>query len=253
MSFWARLVPMSGTLTRCLLLGSVLLVSGGGVAQADPLRVAVASNFMGVATQLAANFEAEFGYPVTLISGSTGKHALQIQHGLSVDLVLAADVERPALLEQQGLTIPGTRFTYALGRLALWQPQAVSPGPETISHSDGATVALANPKLAPYGLAAQRALIRLDPAVSVKRVYGENVAQAYQFVYSGNAQLGLVAYAQVLSQPPTSYWLVPGSLHAPIEQQAVLLKETHVGRAFWRYLQSEKALELIREHGYDTP
>ena len=244
---------LSSMRVRGWLFGLIISFGSFNVAQADSLRAAVASNFMSVAAHLVAEFEADSGHSVTLIGGSTGKHALQIQHGLAVDVLLAADSVRPALLEQQGLTVPNTRITYALGRLALWQPKGETPGPETLPNLSGATLALANPKLAPYGLAAHQVLTYLDPTARVRRVYGENVAQAYQFVFSGNAQLGLVAYAQVITQPRASYWLVPKSLHTPIEQQAVLLKDTHAGRAFWRYLQSDKALELMREHGYDTP
>lgn len=244
---------MSKSVPRRLLFSLVLCFAWSMAAHADGMRVAVASNFVAVAKQVAAAFEADTGHTVTLIAGSTGKHAVQIQHGLAVDLLLAADAERPRLLEDLGLIVPDTRISYAFGRLALWQPKGGTPGPQTLSSLFGATLALANPKLAPYGLAAEHVLSKLDPSAQLKRVYGENVAQAYQFVYSGNAQLGLVAYAQVQAEPPSSYWLVPTSLHAPIEQQMVLLSDSPAGRAFWQYLQSKKALELIREHGYDTP
>ncbi|WP_170132085.1 molybdate ABC transporter substrate-binding protein [Arenicella xantha] len=224
---------------------------------AETLRVAVASNFSAVAHQLAEQFELETGHAVVLLLGSSGKHVAQIRHGLKVDLFLAADAIRPQALEEDGLIVADSRFTYAVGRLVLWQPSGPTPTASSVNalNLGASKVAVANPKLAPYGAAALHVLNALGyfDAIQGSLVYGENVTQAYQFAYSGHASVAFVAYSQVLARADEHYWLVPQQLHQPITQQAVLLRDTPVARQFHTYLQSTKAMELIRNHGYDTP
>lgn len=240
------------SMIRTLVLLGVWMVYAS--ASADELRVAVASNFKHAAKDLATAFELETDHEVVLLFGSTGKHAAQIKHGLIVDVFLAADSRRPQWLEQQGLAVRGSRFTYAVGRLVLWSPGASASGLEYLKTSDGGRIAIANPKLAPYGMAAQETLRGLNVYQDIKDrlVIGENVAQTYQFVKTGNAQAGLLAWSQVKGRDD-QYWLVPADLHKPIRQQAVQIRKSAVAQAFLKFLQSEKALELIRHHGYDTP
>lgn len=232
-------------------------VSGQLVAK--EIRVAVASNFSETMKALVDGFEANTDHEVTLIIGSTGKQYAQIINGAPFDLFFAADMERPKLLEREGLALPDTRFTYAVGKLVLWSPKTdyVDPEGSVLKRGDFRFLAIANPKLAPYGKAAQEALEELGlwDGLTGKIVRGENITQAYQFVKSGNAELGFVAYSQVISpNRPTegSHWEVSQALYTPIEQQAVLLKDSPTARAFLSYIQSNEALKIIREYGYDT-
>ena len=173
---------------------------------------------------------------------------------------LAADEERPALLEEKGAALPGTRFTYAVGRLMLWSPRndLVDPEAEVLKKDGFRHLAVANPRLAPYGLAAQNVLesLGLWQILQPRLVRGENIGQTFQFVFSGNAELGFVALSQYLGLDPArrgSVWLVPESMHAPIRQQAVLLVDDPIARAFLEFLQSPAAREVIRDHGYGLP
>jgi molybdate transport system substrate-binding protein len=227
---------------------------------AAEIRVAVASNFADAVEAISARFEARGGDKVTLIVGSTGKLYAQIRHGAPFDAFFAADADRPRLLEDEGAAVPGSRFTYAVGRLVLWSPSPgyVDPAGEVLREGDFRYLAIANPKLAPYGRAAQEVLERrgLWQALQGRTVRGENVGQAFQFVRSGNAELGLVAWSQV-SRPgePTagSWWEVPQALYAPIEQQAVLLRDDAAARAFLAFVRGEEGRAIIRTYGYGTP
>ncbi|MCW8884383.1 MAG: molybdate ABC transporter substrate-binding protein [Motiliproteus sp.] len=234
-----------------LLLGSI-------EAQAEQIRVAVASNFTHAAKALAKDFEAHSGHQVQLIFGSTGKHYAQIKNGAPFDLFLAADKRRPELLESEGQAI-GNRITYAIGQLVLWSPKAdyVDNVGKVLDGDTFKRLAIANPRLAPYGKAAQQVLQsrQLWRPLLRSMVRGENIAQAYQYVKSGNTQLGFVAYSQLQNPGQAiegSYWRVPAELHDPIEQQAVLLKDGAGAQAFFSYLSSEPAKTLIRSHGYRT-
>lgn len=234
-----------------------LLLLGAQGAWADTLRVAVAANFAGTARVLAERFEAASGHRLKLAFGSTGKHYAQITHGAPFDAFLAADRERPERLEAEGRVVPASRFTYALGRLVLWSPRPnlLADGGQALANGDFAHLAIANPRLAPYGKAARQVLERLAlwDALQDKLVRGENIAQTYHFVRSGNAKLGFVALSQ-LHQPGApaggSRWEPPMSLYDPIEQQAVLLRDTAAGQAWLRFLRSPEAQALIRDHGY---
>ena len=242
------------------LLLAVALLSLAGNAAAAEIRVAVASNFAAAMRDLAATFEQTSGHRVILATGSTGKHYAQIRNGAPFDLFFAADSERPELLQREGIAAPDSRFTYALGQLVLWSPQAglVDDAGQVLAGTDFRHIAIANPRLAPYGRAAEQVLRKLGhwDRLRARMVQGENVAQAFQFVFSGNAELGFVALSQI-RQPGRpaagSAWLLAQSLYDPIEQQAVVLKDQPVARAFVSFTRSPRGREIIREHGYQLP
>lgn len=224
------------------------------------LRIATASNFRHTMTALASRFEAETGQTVTPVFGSSGKHYAQIRNGAPFDAFFAADSERPQLLENEGFAVAGSRFTYAVGKLVLWSPRAglVDNSGKVLRQGKFRHLAIANPKLAPYGRAAREILEEMDlwTGIQARLVRGENVAQAFQFVHSGNAELGFVAWSQVLqtTKPVAgSYWLAPQSSYQPIEQQAVLLKDTAAARAFMAFMRGDEATDLIKNDGYETP
>lgn len=233
------------------------LILSAPLAFAEEVRVAVASNFVPALEALAGPFERQTGHRVLLSAGSTGKHYAQIRRGAPFDLFLAADRARPERLELAGLGVADSRFTYALGVLVLWRPDGPLPDPPPAALSDetGGRLAMANPALAPYGRAARQTLERLGvwESVRARRVRGENIAQAYQFVATGNAALGLVALSQYRQRPEGGVWEIPERLYEPIEQQALLLRESPGARALWRYLRSEPARQRIRELGYRLP
>lgn len=235
----------------------VMFASGNVSVRADDLRVAVASNFAGVAQKLGRQFERETGHDVTLVFGSTGKLYAQILNGAPFDIFLAADAERPRLLEKQGKIITGTRHTYAVGRIVLWSADDTFVDPEgtVLGRGQFHRLAIADPVLAPYGRAAREALIALGDWTRLKAriVRGKNISQVFQFVSTGNAELGIVAASQVLSDDGNrrgSLWIIPESLYAPIEQQVVLLRDRPAGRAFLSFLSGEAARAVIRANGY---
>lgn len=240
----------------------VLLTGPFSPAGADTVRIGVAANFADACRELIRRFEASTGHSVTASYGSTGKLYAQIIHGAPYDLFMAADAHRPALLEDKGLAVSGTRLSYAQGRLALWspQPEALNEPERYLAEAPFERLAIANPKTAPYGLAAQQALSGLalwDP-LKPKLVRGESVAQAFQFVASGNAQAGFVALSQLQVWPDKSgsTWLVPQSLYQPITQQAVLLargKDNPAAHAWLRFLRNDQATAIIERFGYSVP
>lgn len=229
-------------------------------AVADEIRVAVASNFTSTIKEITRLFEQHSGHKVTLVFGSTGKHYAQIKNGAPFDIYLAADVQRPKLLEAEGMVQPGSRFTYAIGKLVLWSPErkAVDPAGNVLEQGDFRHLAIANPKLAPYGKAAREVLQNrgLWQVLQERFVRGENIGQTFQFVKSGNAELGFISLSQI-KRPgkfmPGSQWEISQSLYSPIEQQAVLLKDNDLARAFMLFMRSEEALKIIRSYGYGTP
>lgn len=245
---------------RLLILISLLLVvMGASKANSGEIRVAVASNFNEAIRALATEFEDKTGHRVVVIFGSTGKHYAQIKHGAPYDIFLAADKVRPKLLDEEGVAIPSSRFTYAIGQLVLWSPnnKSVVGGLAAIKQKSYRYLALANPKLAPYGEAAREVLQAngLWEELQGKMVKGENVGQAYQFVQSGNAELGFVAYSQVKTKIEAKKgfgWLVPQSLYTPIEQQAVLLSDNPVAHQFISFIRSQESKMLIESFGYRT-
>jgi molybdate transport system substrate-binding protein len=239
-----------------VLLALALILAAGRV-QADTALIAVAANFAKPAERLIQAFAAESGHEIEVSAGSTGTLAAQIRNGAPFTLLLSADERRPEELEAEGLAVAGSRLTYAVGKLVLWGPDprwVVLDPTASLTNPQLTHLAIANPEVAPYGRAAQEALTALGvwDAVQAKLVRGEDVAQAYQFVASGNAELGFLALSQVLDQSG-SRWEVPQDLYVPIRQQAVLLKPgegSAAAKAFLDYLRSEPAREIIRAAGY---
>lgn len=221
------------------------------------LTVAVASNFTNTARQIAEAFTDDSNTEVILVSGSTGKLTAQILQGAPFDVFLSADRRGPKALEAANITPPDTRFTYALGQLALHSRlnDLVEIDRETLINSAFAHLAIANPDLAPYGRAAEETLSSLGllDQVNNRLVRGENIAQTFHFIESGNAELGFVAYSQTLNQPGGTSWKVPPQLHSPIEQDAILIQDTAAGRKFLTFLQSKTAQRIIKNDGYLLP
>lgn len=241
------------------------LVLGGVVtnqAVADQVHAAVAANFTGAMKSVVEQFERDTGHDVVLSFGSSGKILAQIQNGAPFEVFLSADQAKPERLEQAGLVVNGSRFTYAIGALALWSslPDFIENDYARLSSGDFNKLSLANPRLAPYGLAATEVLeaLGLTEATKDKWVQGENIAQTYQFVATGNANLGFVALSQIMSEGHVaqgSSWIVPSELYSPIRQDAVLLKKGQdnlAARDLMAYLQSPKAHEIIHSYGYQT-
>jgi len=227
---------------------------------AAEVRVAVAANFAVPFQELANNFAAETAHQAIMSAGSTGKFYTQIRSGAPFDVLLAADQATPRQLETQGFAVKGQHFTYAKGQLVLWSSQTAMVDQQGKVLSEGVFkhLAIANPKLAPYGAAALQVLtaLKLQQKLAPKLVQGESITQTMQFVASGNAALGFVALSQVLrpNQPPLgSWWLVPNHLYDPILQEAALLKPGHgnaAALALMHYLQSDKARAIIQSYGY---
>jgi molybdate transport system substrate-binding protein len=230
-------------------------------APADDVRVAVATNFAAPVQAIVARFAESTGDQIVPVFGSTGKHYAQIKNGAPFAAFLAADAERPALLEKQGVAVAGSRFTYAVGRLVLWSPRAgyVDCNGAVLADGDYRHLAIANPALAPYGRAAQEVLQARGAWRTLQRgrlVRGEDIGQAFHFIESGNAELGFVAYSQVKRPghlPVGSWWEVPQALYRPIEQQAVLLHENPTARAFLAFLRGQAARAIITDYGYGLP
>ena len=230
-------------------------------AFADEVHVAVASNFTAPMQKIASDFEKDTGHKVILSFGATGKFYAQIKNGAPFDVLLAADDETPARLEKEGMGVPGSRYTYAIGTLVLWSPQRgyVDGSGEVLKKGDFRHLSIANPKLAPYGAAAVETLKQLGllDAVQAKLVQGENITQTYQFIASGNAELGFVALSQVKRESGAiegSYWLVPKNLYAPIRQDAVLLvkgRSSAAAQQFLKYLRGGQATAIISGYGYN--
>jgi len=243
------------------MLGALIAGSLAASAQAAEVSVAVAANFTAPMKKIAAAFEHDTGHRAILAFGSTGKFYAQIRNGAPFQVLLSADDETPARLEREGLGVPGTRFTYAFGKLALWsrQPGLVDDRGDVLKTGKFERIALADPKLAPYGAAAVEVLNRLGlmSALAPKFVQGENIAQTYQFLVTGNAELGFVALSQVLVDGKLvqgSAWRVPAALHAPLRQDAVVLnpgKDNAAASALMAYLRNDKARAIIRSFGYD--
>jgi molybdate transport system substrate-binding protein len=228
-----------------------------GHIAAEEITIAVATNFSAAMNDLAERFELETEHTVLVSSGSTGNHYAQIKNGAPFEAFFAADSERPRLLEQDGKVIPGSRFLYAVGRLVLWSPEPgyVDDRGRVLDTGNFRRLSIANPELAPYGAAARETLTarglweRLAPRLAL----GQDIGQAYAFVETRNAELGFVALAQ-LTQPGKriegSYWIVPESLHRPIDQEAVLLRDVPAARAFLEFVKGPAAREIIRSYGY---
>jgi len=248
------------TLRAMTAMFAALLAGLASAAHAGQVQVAVAANFTEPAKAIAAAFAARTGDQAVLSFGASGQFFVQISHGAPFEVFLSADAERPKLAEQQGLGVAGTRFTYAVGRLVLWSrtPGLVDPAGAVLAKGDFKSLSIADPKAAPYGLAAVETLTKLGlyQKLSPKIVQGSSITQAFQFVQTGAAELGFVALSQVIDTPGGSRWMVPASDHSPIEQQAILLTagaQDPAARAFLAFLKSPEAVAIIRRYGYEVP
>jgi molybdate transport system substrate-binding protein len=235
----------------------------GAAAPCETVQVAVAANFAVPARAIAAQFEKATGHVAALTSGATGRFYAQIKNGAPFDVFLSADDETPTRLDKEGNTVAGTRFTYAVGRLVLWSARAgyVDGRGDVLKTGTFRHLALASPKLAPYGAAAVEVMTRLGlaPALEPRFVLGESLGQTYTFIDTSNAELGFVALSQVLDNGQLkkgSLWPVPQNLHTPLVQDAVLLqrgKDNPAAAAFMHYMRSAPVQALIRTLGYEAP
>ena len=251
---------MRFNLRRLLTLTAALALSAA--AQAEVVQIAVAANFTAPARALAEIFARTTGHEAKLSFGATGAFYTQIKNGAPFDILLAADDERPIRLEKEGDTVPGSRFTYAIGQLVLWsaKPGFVDGEGAVLKGGKFNKIAIANPKLAPYGAAAVETMDKLGLAAALtpKLVTGESIGQTYNFIATGNAELGFVALAQVLDGGKLksgSMWVVPAKYHAPIIQDAVILKRAAANpaaKAWMALMRSPNTQDFIRSYGYEV-
>ncbi|EPM46698.1 molybdenum ABC transporter periplasmic molybdate-binding protein [Pseudomonas syringae pv. actinidiae ICMP 19099] len=237
-----------------------LAMCGAAYANADEVQVAVAANFTAPIQAIATDFEKDTGHKLVAAFGATGQFYTQIKNGAPFEVFLSADDTTPAKLEQEGDTVKGSRFTYAIGTLALWSAKEgyVDNKGEVLKANQYQHLSIANPKAAPYGLAATQVLSKLGltDATKAKIVEGQSITQAYQFVSTGNAELGFVALSQIYKDGKLtsgSAWIVPDSLHDPIKQDAVILtkgKDNAAAKALVEYLKGPKAAAIIKSFGY---
>lgn len=242
------------------LVGATALATAG-LAQAAEVQVAVAANFTAPMKQIATDFEKDTGHQAVLSFGSTGKFYTQIREGAPFEVFLAADDETPARIEKEGGAVAGTRATYAIGKLVLWSKDAslVDDQGAVLKGGKVDRLAIADPKLAPYGAAAVETLTKLGVYESLKGkiVQGESIGQAFQFAATGNAPLGFVALSQVYADGKLkegSAWIVPADLYTPIRQDIVVLakgKANPAAAALVDYLKGDKARAVIKGYGYD--
>ncbi len=243
---------------RFTLLSLLLLISP--LLHAGEVKVAVAANFLNTLQVLAPVFEQQSGHRLLISAGSTGKLYTQLHHGAPHDVFLAADDKHPALLEKEGLVMPGRRITYAVGRLVVWSGRSMpsQEGTQIFQQPGIRHIAIANPATAPYGRAAYQVLnaMGLWHTLKPRIVQGEDVGQVFQFVASANAQLGFVALAQILNPKnmfSRDYWLVPEEFYDPIVQDMVLLKKAEnnsAAHAFVAFMQTAQARSIIQQAGY---
>jgi len=241
-------------------LASLLSVFALGAAHADEVQVAVAANFTAPIQAIAADFEKDTGHKLVAAYGATGQFYTQIKNGAPFEVFLSADDTTPEKLEKEGDTVKGSRFTYAIGTLALWSAKEgyVDGKGEVLKKNEYQHLSIANPKAAPYGLAATQVLekLKLTEATKAKIVEGQNITQAYQFVSTGNAELGFVALSQIYKDGKVtsgSAWVVPANMHDPIKQDAVILnngKDSAAAKALVDYLKGPKAAAVIKSYGY---
>ncbi|RIX42562.1 MAG: molybdate ABC transporter substrate-binding protein [Rhodocyclales bacterium GT-UBC] len=229
--------------------------------QADEVQVAVAANFTGPMQVISALFERDTGHKASLAFGATGKFYAQITNGAPFEILLSADDETPAKLIKEGYGVAGTPFTYAIGKLVLWSadPKLVDAKGAILKKGGFKHLSLANPKAAPYGAAGMQVMTKLGVAEAIKPliVQGENISQTHQFISTGAAELGFVAYSQVIKNGQIgsgSGWIVPANLYDPIRQDAVILakgKDKPAAIALMNYLKGEKAQAVIKSFGYE--
>jgi molybdate transport system substrate-binding protein len=253
-----RATPLLVTLKSLTIAVAALSV---GSALADEVQVAVAANFTAPIQAIARDFEKDTGHKLVASFGATGQFYTQIKNGAPFEVFLAADDTTPAKLESENQTVKGSRFTYAVGTLALWSAKEgyVDDKGQVLKGNQYQHLSIANPKAAPYGLAATQTLdkLGLTDATKARIVEGQSIAQAYQFVQTGNAELGFVALSQVFKDGKLtsgSAWIVPADLHEPIKQDAVILnkgKDNPAAKALMEYLKGPKAAAVIKSYGYE--
>lgn len=235
------------------------LVGFAHPAQAEDVTVAVAANFISPFREIASDFEKTTGHRVQVVSGSSGKFYAQIKNGAPFDIFFSADQERPKKLEDEGLGLKGTRFTYAVGRLVLWSPNPkLVTGEQTLRDARFKHLTMANPKVAPYGVAAVQVMKKLGlwDRLQPSLVQGESIGQTLEFIDSGNAELGFIALSQALDhnlKQRGNRWDIPLDLYDPINQDAVLLSRgrSNVGaQALIEYVRSPEARAVIERYGY---
>lgn len=251
-------MPVSKSLVQHMLFALALL---GTQAGAEEVKLAVAANFTEASRAIAALFEKATGHRVSISYGSTGKLYSQIKHGAPFEVFLAADSKRPSMAEESGLAVLGSRFVYAKGRLVLWsiKPDRFVSGEAFLKQGTFAHIALANPKTAPYGLAAEQVMghLGLLEGLRPKLVWGESVSQTFQFAATGNTEAGFVALAQIKAWKGVqgTLWEIPPDYYTPIEQAAVLLKKGEANPAavaYLEFLKSDRTQEVIKQFGYEV-
>ncbi|MEP4892054.1 MAG: molybdate ABC transporter substrate-binding protein [Aliiglaciecola sp.] len=240
-----------------VLCGLIALFHLGSAGANQVVHVAVASNFLSTLKQLKSEFEQTYNQQILVSSGSTGKLFAQISHGAPYDIFLSADDVRPQQLQSLGLTHQNKAFTYAYGKLVVFHPNMTSSrfSLRELTNKDVEHIAIANPKLAPYGLAAKNWLFDkgIWPAISPKIVMGENINQAMQYVKSGNAQIAIVALSMVQQEPVSGFTELDANDYQPIRQQGVLLTNKPIAAEFVDFLSSKAAQTIIDQHGYGLP
>lgn len=243
------------------ILVGLMLAAAAAVASAENVSVAVAANFKEPLEDISAQFQRATGHTVSISAEASGKIVAQIQNGASYDIFLSADQAKPIKLEQNGGIVPGSRFTYAIGKLVLWSatPGYVDKNGNVLKTGSYNHIAIADPKLAPYGLAATQTLQKmgLTSAVNDKLVVGKNIGTTFGYIQTGNAELGFVAMSQIYKGGKLthggSYWQVPQSYYKPIRQDAVLLpggKDNPAAVALMKYLKSPAARKVMKSYGY---
>jgi molybdate transport system substrate-binding protein len=245
-------------LVGLLRLGFVAAIAAlvGSNADAAATNVAVAANFTDAANEIATAFQQKTGHQAVLSFGSSGQLYTQITQDAPFQIMLSADEARPKKLVADGLAVADSRFTYAIGKLVLWsKTKGLVKGEATLKAGVFSKLAIANPTAAPYGAAAVETLkaLKVYATLQPKIVQGNNIAQTFQFVETGNAELGLVALSQIAGEPSGSRWLVPQALYTPIRQDAVLLKKgagNAAAAAFLAFLKGPEARAIIERYGY---
>jgi molybdate transport system substrate-binding protein len=243
-------------MTWAIAFGLIAAVSIAGGASAAQTRVAVAANFTNPAKEIAAAFEAKTGHEAILSFGSSGLFFTQITQHAPFQIFLSADSERPERLVDDGLAVASSRFTYAIGKLVLWSrnPDLVR-GEETLKSNAFSKLSISNPVAAPYGAAAIETMksLGLYDTLRPKFVEGANITQAFQFVDTGNAELGFVALSQIIGNDTGSRWIVPQEFYSPIRQDAVLLEKgaaNEAATAFMAFLKGPEVQAIIEKYGY---
>ncbi|WP_297322504.1 molybdate ABC transporter substrate-binding protein [uncultured Bartonella sp.] len=233
-----------------------IFLAGVNFAHAGETVVAVAANFTDPVKEIAEQFKEKTGHGATLSFGATGNFYQQIKNGAPFEVFLAADTERPTKAVEEGYAVKGTEFTYAIGTLVLWSAkEGLVKGPETLTDSNITHISYCNPDAAPYGKASVETMdaLKVHDRIKDKLVEGQNISQAYQFVKTGNAEIGFVALSQIINEKGGSKWVVPQNYYNPIRQDAVLLKtgeNNEAAKAFIEFLKGPEAATIIKKYGY---